>query len=416
MPKGTVPELPREASSYLLENAMINSTHIKIALKRLERLCETDLAFHPIFQLAATLDVHRPAHSMRDKPSLRAILAVALDVDIVAPFPKFMDLDVDEHLSDAELERRRRIQAERLARFIDSRYKQHGIELPSDVQAYAVQVINRWQPTARTPEVLVHLVRHYQLHRTDTFNILSDEVEHAYLTGQTFSLPKVEEICAMISVLDQEPLPVPYQEGRRRGLFFANIGLIAVRMSVRKNNASLAGAVALFEALSANVDLIARLHVAKMWANGWGPGRSQDFGRANELVDSLYKLAVKHGPFHPWLFHTMSGFEELLNLRIEIKREHIRNGSKDIALQRERLQELANTMMFGVQYGLDYFAQLAELCAPTESFLAMSKSAEDAAKVQATLMDNPFRKIIKGDPVLTGHFEELHQTLLKHHS
>jgi hypothetical protein len=318
-------------------------------------------------------------------------------------------------LSDAELEHRRHIQAERLAHFLDSGCKQEGIELPSDVRAYALQVINRWQPTARTPEVLVHLVRHYRLHRADTFNVLSDEVEHAYLAGRVLALPEVEQICAMMSVLDQEPLPVTYQEGTLRGQFFANIGLIAVRMSARKDNASLAGAVALFEALGANANPIARLHVAKMWANGWGPGRNQDFGRANELVDSLFELAVKDGPFHAWLFHTMTGFEELLDLRIEIKREQIRNGKTDIALQRDRVKELANTMMFGVRQGLDYFAELAELCAPIEVFLAMSKSAEDAAKVEAALADNPFRKIIKDDPELTAHFAELHQTLVEHY-
>lgn len=395
---------------------MINSTQIKIALKRLERLCGTDASFHPVLRLATALAPYSPVPSTQGKPALRAILAVALDLDMFAPFPKSLGLDVDEHLSDAELERRRHIQAERLACFLDAGCKQEVIELPFDVQAYAFQVINRWQPTARTPEVLVHLVRHYQLHRADTFKVLSDEVEHAYLAGSVFSLPKVEQICAMISVLDQGPLPVPYQEGKRRGIFFANIGLIAVSMSARKDNASLAGAVALFEALGANVNLIARLHVAKIWANGWGPGRNQDFGRANELVDSLYKLAANHGPFHSWLFHTMTGFEELLDLRIEIKREHIRNGRKDIALQRDRLKELSNTMMFGVQHGLDYFAELAELCAPIEVFLAMSKSAEDVAKVQAALADNPFRKIIKDDAVLTAHFEELHQTLIEHHS
>lgn len=391
---------------------MIDSTQIKIALKRLERLCETDSSFYLVLRLASALAVLSPVPG---KPALRAVWAVALDLDMFAPFPKSMDLDVDEHLPDAELEHRRRTQAERLAHFLDSCCKQEGIELPSDVRAYALQLINRWQPTARTPEVLVHLVRHYQLHCADTFKVLSEEVEHTYLTDRIFSLPKVEQICAMISVLDQEPLPAPYQYEKRRGIFFANIGLIAVRMSARKDNASLAGAVALFEALGANANLIARLHVAKMWANGWGPGRNQDFGRANELVDSLYKLAANHGPFHPWLFHTTTGFEELLDLRIELKREQIRNGKKDIALQRDRLKELANTMMFGVQHGIDYFADLAELCAPIEVIVAMSDSLEDAMKVEVALAGNPFRKLIKDDLVLTAHFEQLHQTLLEHH-
>lgn len=82
-------------------------------------------------------------------------------------------------------------------------------------------------------------------------------------------------------------------------------------------------------------------------------------------------------------------------------------------MQRDRLMELANTMMFGVQHGLDYFAELAELCVPIDVFLAMSKSGEEAAKVQATLENNPFRKIIKSDAVLTAYFEELHRTLLE---
>jgi len=333
-------------------------SHAEIALKRLRHLCQNgNPLFLFIWRAAIALGQVRAQKAPRNskvKSDLRTFVAATLGASTFNDIDALAKHEFDEAISSNLLTERRVQQANRLAVLLTKTAEEQGLTAPEDMASYAADVINEWQPTAREPEVKVHLANKVLEDLMQHFGIMQLRLEFAVKSLQ-YPLPKdVENACMVLRLLDPSKLLVR-QENLRQSMM-ADMGILAVRMANNSKEAEYALALQIFETLYKQDQGHAGVHVARMRFEGWG---MENRGRA---IDNIFENFVSGNlP----LFQTRLGLEEMLALRIRIKHELIVNGKDDPPIVFKRTRELIDTLIKCLHYEFEgYGLELAMLLEP----------------------------------------------------
>lgn len=366
--------------------------HAQIALKRLRQLCGGGAPLFMLVHHAAAALGQARAHSVsrKVKPDLRTVVAAVLNAPTFNDIGPLAEHEYDEKIGPTSLAKRRNQQAGHLAAFLTRTAEDHGLPIPQDLAAHSVEVINEWQPTAREPEIKVHLANKMQENARQHFAVAQLRMEIAFRSDLDPLPEDIDEACAILRVLD--PTRLLPREERFRRLMMENMGLVAVRMANSGEEAKRTYALQMFEALYKQGAGHAGVHVARMRFDGWGTEKKgRDIGKANSDIDKVFADFTQG---NRGLFQTRSGLKEMLTLRIRIKHELIINGKDDPQVVFKRTKELIGTLLECLRYEFeDYGVELAMLLAPNNT------------------VPNELRKIIDAHDELKAYCLRMHEDI-----
>lgn len=368
--------------------------HAEIALKRLRHLCENANPLFLSVQRAATalgqVRAQNASPNFKVKPDLRTLVAATLGAPTFNDIEPLAKHEYDEAIGAALLTERREQQANRLAALLAKTAKEHGLTVPKDMASHANSVINEWQPTAREPEVKVHLANKVHEDVMQHFGIAQLRMEFAVRSQQDPLPQDVENACMVLRLLDPSKL-IARQETLRQCMM-ADMGIVAVRMANKGTEAKCTLALQIFEMLYKQDNGHAGVHVARMRFEGWGiENRGRDIGKANSAIDSIFEK-ITLGNLA--LFQTRPGLEEMLVLRLRIKHELIVNGKDDPQIVFKRTRELIDTLIECLRYEFEgYGFELAMLLEPHNP------------------SPNDLRKIINAHEELSAYCLQMHEAL-----